>query len=133
MTALSSSRHERTQDRVRRFSYETIQNVVIWQKVPWLRIIICAVFLLLPGIGLMFMSNTASTVTGWFLIIVGGGLVGWFSYCRVTTIRIVRAGRNNDLTGMFRPGRVRRFRDRLIAGIRATQSSALKDELVEPT
>jgi hypothetical protein len=114
--------HERMQDRVRRFSYDAIQNVVIWQKISWWRFIVCGVCLVLPGIGILFVGNTPSTIIGSILIIIGALLMAWYLYCKVTTIRIVRGGTNHDLKGLFRPGKLRRFRERLINSIQTAQS-----------
>ena len=63
--------HERTQDRVRRYSYDSIQNIIIWRTISWWRVIICGICLLLPGIGLLFVDNTPSTVIGFILIGTG--------------------------------------------------------------
>ena len=120
--------HERTQDRIRRFSYETIQSVIIWQKVPWVRIVICIVLLVFPGFALFLADSTPSTIAAIFLIALGGSLTAWYSYCKVTTIRIVRGGTNTDLKGLFRPGRLRRFRERFLAAIRAGQPADIQLE-----
>lgn len=113
--------HERTRDRVRRFSYDTIQTVVIWQKISWLRIVLCTLCLVAPGFALLLTQQSTNSLVGVLLMTVGGGLIAWYFYCKVTTIRIVRAGTNNDIAGLFRPGRLDRFRKRLVANIRASQ------------
>src|SRR5665213_3135673 len=125
--------HRYTEDRVRKFRYESIDSVIIWQKAPWLRMILCAVILGLPGIAILFFSfrsgfnsndvgETFMVVTGSFLCALAVGLITWYFYCKKTTIRIVRAGNHHDLSGMFRPGRLNRFRTRLVDGIRNVQS-----------
>ncbi len=120
--------HGRTEDRVRRFMYDSIENVVIWKKIPWLRVILCTVFLVLPGIALQFPRDEIATYSGAFLLVLGLGLVGWYLVCKKTTIRITRSGTPNDLVGVFRPKRVRSLRDRLIANVQAAQLA----EAVEP-
>ena len=122
--ALIKLEHERTQDRMRRYTFDTIQNVIIWQKTPWVRIAVCAVLLVLPGVGILFFNDTTATVIGCFLIAMGCLLLAYYSYCKVTTIRIVRAGKHYDCEGLFRPGKVRRFRDKLVQAITAAQSGA---------
>jgi hypothetical protein len=115
--------HGWSEDRTRRFMYEGIDSVVIWRKIPWVRIMVCAVLLALPGIILLFLGNIVATVCGIVLGAIGVALIVWYLYCRSTTIRIVRAGKNHDLTSIFRPGKVRSFRDRLVVNIRTIQAS----------
>ena len=124
--------HERTQDRVRRYSYDTIQQVLIWRKVPWLRIIICLVALVLPGIAIFFARNITTTVIGCFLLASGGTLVIYYSYCKATTIRIIRGGRHHDSEGLFRPGRLRRFEERFVTKINEAQLLGLPEVSNEP-
>lgn len=113
--------HGRTKDRVRRYSFDRIESVVIYRQIPWVRLIICAVVLLLPGFLLLLAGETSETVTGIVLMACAVFLIVWYLYCRKTTIRVVRAGQQYEVAGIFRPGRFRRFRDRLIGGINAVQ------------
>ena len=114
--------HEYTQDRVRRFSYDSIQNVIIWQKISWWRFVLCGIVLVLPGIGILFLDNVAATIIGVILMLIGLSLMGWYLYCKMTTIRIVRSGSNYDLTGLYRPGKLRKFRERLLTAIQTAQA-----------
>jgi hypothetical protein len=116
--------HGRTADRVRKFRFDAIEAVVIWRKLPWLRITLCALLLAMPGAALQFVGDTFATVSGLLLLALGLGLITWYVVCRQTTIRLVRSGKIHDVGGVFRPGRVRRFRERLLAGIAAAQAPA---------
>ncbi|HEX4124597.1 MAG TPA: hypothetical protein VHY37_07705 [Tepidisphaeraceae bacterium] len=119
--------HQSTQDRVRRYSYDQIERVVIWSRPAWLRIAICAIGLLLPGILLALLTEELQ-IFGWVLASIGALLVCWYLYTRVATIRIIRGGQVYDLKGLYRPGRLRRFRDNLIARVQSAQAV----ETVEP-
>lgn len=113
--------HARTQDRMRKTMYESIESVTLWRRIPGVRITVCAVLLALPGIALLFVGDTAVTIIGIFLILLGGGLITFYLVCGKTTIRITKGGKNYDITGIFRPSKVRKFREKLIAGIRRVQ------------
>jgi hypothetical protein len=122
--ALFKLEHERTRDRVRRFSYESISRVVIWQRIPWLRLLVCFLFIVGPGVAVFFIQNTAAYVCGSILIVIGGLVMLWYAYSKFTTIRIIRGTTHNDISGLFRPGKLRKFRERLFSSIRAKQASA---------
>ena len=115
--------HDRTSDRVRRFAFDTIESVVIWRKIPWVRITLCATFLALPGAALQFVGDEFATVSGLVLLALGLGLITWYLVCRSTTIRIMRGGLTYDIVGIFRPARVRKFRDGLLTRVRAAQAA----------
>lgn len=59
---------------------------------------------------------------GFILMALGVALMLWYLYCKVTTIRIVRGGTNSDLKGLFRPGNLRRFRERLLNAVQTAQA-----------
>lgn len=113
--------HGRTEDRMRRVMYDTIQHVVIWRAIPWVRIVLCAVGFGLPGIALMFVGRNPGVAIGIVLLAIAVGLIARYFYCRVTTIRIVRDGKPQDITGLFSPRKVRKFRDRLVPAIQRVQ------------
>lgn len=113
--------HERTQDRVRKIMFDRVESLLIWTVPPWLNICICGIFFALPGFGILLVQEVWSSIVGDFLLALGLGLIGWYVYCGRTTIRAVRGGRLHEIKGIFRPGRVRRFRERLVAGIRRAQ------------
>jgi hypothetical protein len=123
--AIVKLEHERTQDRIRRFPYESIQAVLIWQRISWWRIVLCTIVLIFPGIGIAFNDSTTALISASILIGMGLALDLWYLYCKVTTVRIVRGHANYDLIGLFRPGKLRKFRQRLLAGIDATQAAAM--------
>ncbi len=89
--------HGRTKDRVRRYSYDRIESVIIYRNVAWGRMILWLTILFLPGVLVLFIGETFSTVTGTILIAVSTLLVGWCLYCKKTTIRIIRAGQSYEL------------------------------------
>jgi len=115
--------HGRTEDRIRRYRYETIESLIIWRRMAWGQVILCALCIALPGVVLLLTQNTVAMFFGVPLFVLGSGLVLWYLYCGYTTIRIIRAGKNYDLAGVFRPGKVRRFRDLLVAYVRNTQAT----------
>ena len=125
--------HSRTEDRVKRFKYDTIENVLIWRTMPWVRLVVVTVVLVLPGVALLFVQDRdgVSLVLGIILIVIGLAFDAFYLVCRNTTIRITRVGRTDDIKGIFRPRKVRKLRDRLLAGIRATQAFGSTDEQVQ--
>jgi hypothetical protein len=125
--------HARTQDRIRRYMFEAIESVVIWRRVPLIRILVCTCLLLLPGVAILFIGETFATVSGILLILLGGGLVLWYLFNGKTTIRIVRAGKTDEIVGIFGRGKVRSFRERLVLGIQRAQQNALARGAVEMT
>lgn len=125
--------HQTTQDRVRRYAYDRIQGVVIWTRPAWLRMAVCAVGLLAPGILLGLLTQELQ-IFGWILASIGLLLVCWYAYTKVATIRIIRAGKTDDLKGLYRPGRLNRFRDKLIARIQEAQSvETIETPIVTPS
>jgi hypothetical protein len=117
--------HGYTRDRVRRLMYDAIESVIIWRRVPGVRITVCVVLFLLPGMGLLFANSTVAIVIGIFLLALALGLISWYIYAGKTIIRIVRIGKTDDVIGIFRPGRVRRFRTLFIDGIQRAQDAIL--------
>ena len=115
--------HSRTNDRVRRFMFDSIERIIIWRTVPGVRIALCAVCLVAPALLMLIFDDRDHVflVIGLMLGTLGLGLIVWYLVCRKTTIRIVRAGTAVDIVGIFRPKKVRNLRDKLIAGILAAQ------------
>jgi hypothetical protein len=116
--------HGRTEDRVRRFMFDSIESVIIWRKMPWGRIAVTLGLFALPGVALFFVGELVTTIFGIFLVALGLGLTAWYLTCRKTTIRILRGGNTHDLSGIFRPSKVRSLRDRLFAQIERAQQQA---------
>jgi hypothetical protein len=115
--------HEHTRDRVRRIMFDRVENVVIWRRIPWGRIIFLLIVLGLPAFGVVLMEKDTGRIIGECLLALVAAVIAWYLYCRHTTIYITRGGQTHMVGGIFRPGRVRRFRDRLIDGIRNTQAT----------
>ncbi len=113
--------HERTKDRVRKIMFDRVEQVIAWRKVPVIRILVVALFLLLPGAALFFVGNVTSTVIAIFLEIVALTALTWYLYCQKTIIRLVRSGKTDDITGVFRPGKVRRLLAKIESNIRNVQ------------
>ena len=116
--------HTYTDDRLRRFMFDRIETVLIWRRTPWGRLILVGLILGGPGIGLQFAGDPIARWIGISLIFIAVVLCGWFLYCGATTIRIVASGRQHQFKGLFRPGKLRRFREKLLAGIELRQGAA---------
>lgn len=126
--------HTRTQDRVKRFTFDTIERVMIWKRFLWGRLITVSLLLLAPGVLLIVLNrDTALIVCGSILAAIGGGLAVWYLICRKTTIRILRGGTTTDITGIYRPGKVAKFRDKLIRGILDAQTAFAPTSLATET
>jgi hypothetical protein len=119
--------HGSTQDRVRKFRFIEIEGILFSRAAPVGRLILCTVFFILPGIAMMLLnSELALVMVGLGLMVVGLCLLVWYSVAGRTTIQIYRANRPTPekVSGIFRPRKVRRFRENLIAGIQRAQSAA---------
>lgn len=118
--------HSSTKDRIRKFRYIEIEAITFSRAVPFVRILLCVVFLVLPGLGVLFVNETATTVIGLLLAPFGVALILWYMFAGSTTIHIYRAHKPTPekVTGIFRPGRLRRFKENLTAGIQRAQSNA---------
>lgn len=127
--ALVKLEHRYTHDRLRKFMYDAIESVVIWRRNAWLQIILVTICLMLPGIALLFADSDPSTIIAIFLIAVASILLVWYVYCGKSTLRIVRAGQATDLTGIYRPGQLRRFRDQFIENIHRVQQARIAAEM----
>jgi hypothetical protein len=124
--------HERTQDRVRKIMFNRVESVIIWRAIPWLPIVLLTVLLGLPSIGVFLINETASTIIASILLAFVLAVIIAYLYCGRTTIRIIRGSQPQDISGIFRPGRLRRFRDRLIANIHQTQQNLLQNSPAAP-
>jgi hypothetical protein len=131
--ALIKLEHGYTQDRVRKFSYETVQDIIVWRKHTIGRIIIVLIAFVLSGIAVFFIGNTAATIIAIILLSIGSLLTCWYLYCKKTTIRIVRSGQHHDIVGIFRPGKLRRFLYRLVTAVRTAQAAVAAQATVEQT
>ena len=117
--------HRRTEDRMRKIMYESIESITFQRRLPGLRIALCAVFLVLPGIAIQFVGNEISTVIGIFLIVLGSGLIIMYLVCGHTIVRILKGGKYYEIAGVFRPRKLRKFREKLLASIRSVQMQSI--------
>lgn len=119
--------HSYTEDRVRKFMFDAVEAVIVWQSIPWLYLCIVAFFLFGPAFCLLVLvRGTAADWIGGVLAVAAVPLFVWYLYCRKTTIRIVRFGKSEDISGIFRPGKLRRVLEKLNAGIRAVQQNEIQ-------
>jgi hypothetical protein len=123
--------HELTRDRVRKVMFDRVESVLIWAKVPWLRIVLLFVLLGLPALGILLIHEPVSTAIALVLLAFVVGMNAGYAYCGHTTIRIVRAGQTYEISGIFRRGPLTRFRARLLGGIRRVQQNLAVDPSVE--
>lgn len=119
--SLVTLEHERTQDRSRRIMFDRIESVVVWRSIPWVRIVLIGLLIVLPAASILFIGRLTSTIIGTMFLAFGLAVILWYFYCRHTILRIMRAGQAHDISGIYRPGRFRPFRDRLISNIRNSQ------------
>ena len=112
--------HTYGDDRIRRIKFATLERMVISRKPAWLRLIIGGLILL---VGLLIMLNNDLLYLGIGLAAFGIAILLYYLYCGVTTIQMIRRGIPSDFDGIFRPGKVRKFRDKVLEGVRRTQSA----------
>lgn len=115
--------HTYGDDRMKRIMFSSMESLIIWQKVAWLHLISIALVILLPGILLMIFSDELK-ILGDVLAGLGLLLILWFAYCGKTTIRMTRRGTVTDISGVFRPGKVRKFRDKVLEAVRRVQGDS---------
>jgi hypothetical protein len=113
--------HTYGDDRIRRIKFDTLERMIIFRKTPWLRVIIGGLLML---VGLLTMLNNDLLILGVALAVVGLAVVIYYLYCGATTIRMVRRGIATDLDGIFRPGKVRKFREKVLDGVRRAQTAS---------
>jgi hypothetical protein len=117
--------HGGTKDRIRKVLFDRVEQVIVWRRVPVVRVVIVSVLLGLPGLLLLLVQETALTVFALLLLVITGAALAYYLYCRKTTIRIVRAGRFEEVTGVFWPSRVSRLLEMMRVNIRATQAQGM--------
>lgn len=116
--------HDRTRDRMRRFRYASIEQIITWQRVPLFRVLVVVLLFGVPA-AMVYVNSfridegeIAFIVT---LMVVGGLLVMRYVLWRSTTIRIVAGGKSRDIVGIFRPRKLKRFQQSLSQHIRNAQ------------
>lgn len=121
--ALVKLEHDRTKDRVRKIMFDRVDQVIVWRRLPVLRIILVTAILCAPGALLLMTNEPVGIVIAFILLAIGLIVDAVYLYYRKTTIRIIRAGRAEDITGIFRPRKVRTLVANMQANIRATQAA----------
>jgi hypothetical protein len=124
--------HERTRDRMRKIMFDRIESITVWRKLPVARMLVLGLLIALPSALVLFIQETVSTIIGGSLLALAVCVISWYGYCGYITIRIVRLGKTYDLAGIYRPGRLRSFLERLMAGIRAAQQNVVASQTQEP-
>jgi hypothetical protein len=116
---------EWSKNRVRKVMFDRVEQIVVWRVVPWVRVLVVALVFGLPGLLLMLLTDIPGlTVLGAALILVALVVDAWFLYCRKTTIRIIRAGKTEDITSISRPARVQRLVQAMVRNIHTVQAVA---------
>jgi hypothetical protein len=130
--------HAYTQDRVYRCNYDRIQSILIWSRVPTGRLVLAALLILLAGVGLLIAFTSGDVgaeitagIFGGALLIFGIVLVYRYTVHKYTTIRITRGGAPLDIEGIYPRRKLARFRDDLLARVRASQPAPSTQTIVE--
>lgn len=101
------------QDRVKRILYENIESILVWEKIPWLRMIGAAVFLglLIYVFGAAY--RTGRDETSLYVIFILGVLLvlleAIFLIRKDAHMRINHGAEPYDLTAPAYPWRIRKF------------------------
>lgn len=125
--------HSMTRDRVRRIHFDRIDSVVVWRRMARGRLLLVFVLLGLPAILLLSSGFTVALFSGALLLAIAALLGLHYLYAGRSTIRVVRAGRTYEYSGVIRRARLGRFVSRLERGIRSVQAPAQSGDEVSAT
>jgi hypothetical protein len=114
--------HSGTKDRIRKILFNRVDQIIVWRQMPAVRMIVVVIFLALPGLLLLLPREIATTIIAIILLLLAGIILAFYTYCRKTTIRIIRAGRIEDITGVFWPRKVQRLVAGMAHNIREVQA-----------
>jgi hypothetical protein len=117
--------HEWSRDRLRKILFDRVDHLVVWRVIPWVRVLLATLIFGLPGFLMMLLaSDPVPTVVGAILLVIALVIDARYLYCRKTTLRIVRAGKTEDITGICRPAKVRRLVQAMVRNIHTVQAVA---------
>lgn len=122
-TCLVVLEHQTLSDRMRRVLFDRVESVTVWRGVLWGRVILI-LLLMLPAALLLLIDDPVARGIALTVLLCTGLALLYYLWCGKTRIRIVRDGEERAFTAIAPPGRVRRFRDKLEAAIRADQARA---------
>jgi|GEM_PF-4175988 len=113
--------HHSTKDRVRRIHYDRIDSILGWRKWPIGRMLFFGLIIGMPGLGLLFVDDTAANIVA--LIPISLALIIIIRYCfvHVTYVQINRAGTGHRFTGMLTRKKLDRFLNKLGAAVHESQ------------
>ena len=112
-------------DRVRRILYDRVETLVTWRTIPWDRLIVSSIVLLIPALLLLLVGGFPETrATGGVLAVIGLSLVGWYLTARRTHFAISRAGETYRFSTITVRRRVQRFLTAVTSAIATVQQGA---------
>jgi hypothetical protein len=118
--AIVKLEHTYGDDRLKRAMFASLESLIIWRKLCWAQITVVALLVVMPGI-LILALNSELMILGAILLGIGLLLIVYYVYCGKYTIRLIRRGTTMEFSGVYRPGKVRKFRDKVIANAQRVQ------------
>ena len=108
--------------RLWRLPFDQVTRVVVTRKAPVVRILVVVILIMLPSLLLLLVRDPVATGIAVVVFAVGALMLSWYGYCGKTQFEIAYGPKQRSFTVMARPGRVRRFVDRLVQHIEAVQA-----------
>ena len=117
--------HGGAKDRTRKILFDRVESVLVWKTLPWLRMLLFAVILGVPGtLLLLLVRDKVPSTIGAVVLGICVVIEAWYLYARKATIRVHRGGQNRDFVAITWPGRLRRVLGRMRQNIEAVQGQA---------
>jgi len=117
---------EYTKDRVRRVLFDRVESVVSWRRFPWGRGLVFGLFFGLPALFILSEEPVVQVIGVVFLLLFLAAEARYL-HCGLTRIRITRAGHDTTISVIMRPGKLRRFLDRLYSAVEAHQAHLARE------
>jgi hypothetical protein len=117
-------KHGSTRDRVRRVVYDRIDSVLSWRSLPWVRMVLFGVLFGISGLLMLAAAEPFANVLGAILLSTTTLIEVRYLYMGKTTLRITRADKHYDFTGVVSPRKVASCLSRLDRDIRLAQQRA---------
>ena len=116
--------HGYLRDRLHRINYDRVESILSWRRMPWVRMLLT--LLLFGGLGILLIitNDPAGQFFGAIAMLVFVLLEWRYLALRKTTIRITRAGKHSDFTGIISRRKITNFLAILEQDIRRVQSEA---------
>jgi len=116
--------HSATRDRVRRIPYDRVESVLSWRRLPWARLILIGLLFVASGLMMFTIGDLVGKGLLAIPLVVTALIVARYLYMGVTKIRITRADKHYDFSGILSPRKVARCLSRLDESIRRAQQHA---------